>query len=1093
LFCDLVGSVTLASQLDPEEWRGTVAGYQRAASEAITRFGGEVVRYVGDGIMAFFGYPVAHDNDAERAARAGLAIIDAVAQLTTHAANAKLSVRVGIDSGPVVVGAGAGKDVDAFGDAANVAARVQAVAEPDTVMVTGETHKLLSGLFVVEDRGAHQLKGVERGIQLYRVVRPSGIRGRFEAAAAAGNLTRFVGREDDLRSLMSRWARTRNGEGQVVTISGEAGIGKSRLVRRFREEIAANPHLWLQAGAGVFFQSTPFYPVAELIRQLTGGGPAADPIAQLESSLGGAGLNPAEAIPLLAPLLNLPPGVEYPPATMSPEQQRRRLLATLVEWVLRVARDRPLVIVIEDLHWIDPSTLELVQLLVEQGANTPLLLLYTARPEFRPPWPQRAHHLHLTLDRLSSRDVQTMVGAVVADRTLNNDTIAMLVERTGGVPLFVEELTRAVLEGGDGAGSDVHVIPATLHDSLTARLDRLGQAKEIMQVGAVIGRDFSYELLRAVHPIDEAALQQALRSLSDAELLYARGIAPEATYQFKHALIRDAAYEALLKSRRRELHRAVARSLEEKFDSIKETHPEVLARHWTEAGAQEPAIAAWQAAGDSAGRRNAAREAAQHYLRALELLPPIDDERRATLLLALGQQQRRSGQSIAAHETFIRSGEIAESLGSIETVQQAATELVRLNYTVGLSTEAALRLLNGALAHSGRGDTVMRAQILADLGTLMVFDHQPELSIDYAEQAVAMSRRLGNPEALQHSLHGAVFSYGTPQFLRLRVACARERVELFNTVISNQIKDYDDQFSEALSHLEEALTELGDIAAADAVFSAWESYVETYQSLFGQALVTSRGSARALMRGDFELSERLARDALEIGQRIRGDNASAGLFGFQMFAISRERGKLKELEPLVRLFLQDNSLAETWRPGLAFIYAELDRRDEARREFDTLATKNFEDLPRDSLWMAALIYSIEICVYLDDQARASILYKLLLPFERHNVTVGYGVVCYGAASRYLGMLSITLQRRDDAARHFEDALAMNARMEAWPWLAHTQYQYAAMLSASLRPADRDRAFALLDSAKTAAERLGMNALQERIAALLSRQSESAKR
>ena len=472
LFCDLVGSVTLTAQLDPEEWRATVANYELAVSEAITRFGGEVVRYVGDGIMAFLGYPVAHDNDAERAVRAGLGILEVIALLNQkRATESRLQVRIGIDSGSVVVGTGAGMAIDAFGDTANLAARVQAAAEPDSVVVSEATHRLISGLFIVEDRGAQTLKGLERPIQLYRVVRPSGMRGRFEAASAVGGLTPFVGRDDELRSLMSRWERVRDGEGHVALIIGEAGIGKSRLVQRFHQQIGGTPHTWIEAAAGAFFQNTPFYPIGEMLRQFVGDAPVQHQIASLAPRLTAAGLAPAEAIPLLAPLLNLPVPPGYATSALSPEQQRRRLLATLVEWVLGSSRAQSLIIVTEDLHWIDPSTLELIELLVEQGATAPLLLLYTARPEFRPPWPLRAHHMKLTLNRLSSREVRAMLGEVAARKALSDETVATVVERTNGVPLFVEELTRAVLESGD-AKLTGRTIPATLHDSLMARLDR---------------------------------------------------------------------------------------------------------------------------------------------------------------------------------------------------------------------------------------------------------------------------------------------------------------------------------------------------------------------------------------------------------------------------------------------------------------------------------------------------------------------------------------------------------------------------------------------------------------------------------------------
>jgi class 3 adenylate cyclase/tetratricopeptide (TPR) repeat protein len=672
LFCDLVGSVTLAAQVDPEEWRGTLSSYQRAAAEAITRYGGEVVRYVGDGIMAFFGYPVAHDNDAERAARAGLAIVEAIAHHDEQPEKPKLAVRIGIDSGLVVVGTAA-QAVDAYGDTANIAARVQALAEPGTVAVTAATHRLFSGLFVVEDRGPQTLKGIERPVQLYRVVRPSGMRSRFEAAAAAGGLTPFVGREDELRSLLTRWERTREGSGQVVVIIGEAGIGKSRLMRQFQQAIAGTLHTWLEAGAGALYQNTPFYPVSETLRRFTSENQ--DPVAGLVSRLDAAGLAPTETIPLLAPLLNLPLPSEYRPSTLPPDQQRRRLLAALVEWLLGSAQTQPLISVIEDLHWADPSTLELIQLLAEQGATVPLMLLYTARPEFQPSWPLRAHHTQITLNRLSAREVRTVVAEMASRKALSDETIATVVERTGGVPLFVEELTRAVLDSGYGKLVG-RAIPVTLHDSLMARLDRLGSAKEVAQVGAVIGAEFSYELLHAVHSMPETELKNALRGLTDAELLYVRGIAPEATYQFKHALIRDAAYEALLKSRRKELHFSIARAIEEKFANIKENHPEVLAQHWAEAAEAEPAIAAWQRAGERAVERRAYREAEQNYhyaIAVLQALPesPERDRRELILQLALGEVMIAT-QGFGAVETekaYARARALTERTGENQSLE----------------------------------------------------------------------------------------------------------------------------------------------------------------------------------------------------------------------------------------------------------------------------------------------------------------------------------------------------------------------------------------------------------------------------------------
>jgi class 3 adenylate cyclase/tetratricopeptide (TPR) repeat protein len=764
LFCDLVGSTEIAGRLDPEEWRETVADYHRATTEVINRYGGHVAKYLGDGVMAFFGYPEAHDNDAERAARAGLELLDAISKLGDQPGRPKLAARVGIDSGAVVVGAGAGKEADVFGEAPNIAARVQAVAEPGTVLITDAVHRLVSGLFVVEGRGASTLKGIERPVQLYRVVQPSGVRGRLGALAAARALTPFVGRESELRLLGERWELAREGEGQVALIIGEAGIGKSRLIQRFHEQLTGQPK-WLEAGAAPFFQNTPFHAIAELLRQLVGQAslPITDAqsaraiagdgeaqletdegLAQLESALLLAGLKPPEAIPLVAPLLNLPALAKYPPLAIPPEQQRRRILAMLVEWVLGAARAQPLVIMIEDLHWADASTSVVVQLLAEQGAAAHLLLLCTARPEFHPQWPLRAHHTQITLNRLSARNVREMIAHVTAHNALAGETVDTVIERTGGVPLFVEELTRAVLESG-GAKPAGREIPVTLHDSLMARLDRLGPAKEVIQIGAVIGSEFSYELLRAVHPIAEPDLQAALTKLADAELLYVRGIVPGATYQFKHALIRDAAYEALLKSRRRELHRRVAVAIDEKFPVLKETHPEVLAHHWTEAGETAPAIAAWTRAGNAAQSRYAFMETQQSYEQALALLS------------LLPESAERDLQELDLRLFIIRMLWITTGTGSLEIVDACTRAIALAKKSGNLSQLVSLMHATGHGAYNA-GDYESAVTLADEALELAVSEGNPtNLGLVYGLQVMVRQARGDLAGAEEHFARGLKF------------------------------------------------------------------------------------------------------------------------------------------------------------------------------------------------------------------------------------------------------------------------------------------------------------------------------------------------
>lgn len=625
LFCDLVGSTEIASRLDAEQWHEIGAAYQKGAAEAVTRFGGYVAKYLGDGLVVYFGYPQALEDAGERAVRAGLAMVDAMRALNARFAKlgVKLEVRVGIHTGSVVVAQGGGQEADMFGDAPNIAARVQSAAEPDTVVITAATHNIVSGQFSVEDKGAHTLKGVPEPVRLYRVTGAGVSRRRsFEARPH----TPFVGRDDDILLLERRWSRVRDGEGQLVLVMGEPGIGKSRLLDEFRARLKGEPHLWVQCAGEELHKSTPFHAVTQMLDQALGwrGDESKEErFALLMRGLEAAEVDSGEAAPLIAELLDLPLPANVTPAKFPPEQKRRRLFANLAEWVFGVTKRQPMVIALEDLHWTDPSTVELLQLLAEQGATSRLMLICTTRPEFRASWPVRAHHAQITLNRLNDRQTLEIVAGVAARVGLNPEIVERVIKRTDGVPLFAEELTRLMLDSQRQSGA--REIPATLQDSLTARLDRMGSAKEIAQLGSVIGREFSYALLAAVSPVAESELQSALKKLADAELIYVRGFPPEATYQFKHALIQDAAYDALLKTKRRELHGRVAKAIETHFPTIAEAQPIILARHWTDAGETEPAIAAWLKAAQAADARSAFKEADAAYRQAHALLATLPE------------------------------------------------------------------------------------------------------------------------------------------------------------------------------------------------------------------------------------------------------------------------------------------------------------------------------------------------------------------------------------------------------------------------------------------------------------------------------------
>ena len=632
MFCDLVGSTELAAALDVEDWRNLVNTYLDAASNAVTGLGGHVLKRLGDGLMAVFGYPQAQENDAERAVRAALGVQQALGEVNARNAAIgapQLAVRIGLESGPVVVDAAG----EVFGEAPNIAARVQAAAEPGTVLATSSVHRQVAGLFIVEDKGAHQLKGAPAPVALYRIVRISGGRRRKGARL----LTPFVGREEDLGVLARCLERALAGNGHFVLVVGEPGIGKSRLIEEFRGQLAERPHSWIEWSSSQLLQNTPLHPILGWGRARFGG-PEVLPerrLAELESLLADLKLDTAKHVPLLAPLVDIPVPPERLPS-LSLEEIRRGQLAAMVEWAIAGARDQPLVLVFEDLQWFDPTSIDLVQALSERCAQAPILFLATARPEFRPPWSLRPHHKVISLAPLDAAQVQRMITELASRRTLSTDVMRRVSERAGGVPLFVEEVTRLILERGERGAAQA--IPPTLQQSLAARLDRLGSAREVAQIGAVLGRSFSYALLRdvaalvkigdpgsltdvAYRGLDEASLKSALACLVDADLLFVDGVPPEVTYRFKHALIQDAAYDSLLRSRRQTLHRRAAAAL-----IAAQSEPEAIARHFTAAGAKDLAIEWWGKAGEEALRRSAFKEAIAHLGKAIAMADEAERE-----------------------------------------------------------------------------------------------------------------------------------------------------------------------------------------------------------------------------------------------------------------------------------------------------------------------------------------------------------------------------------------------------------------------------------------------------------------------------------
>ena len=658
MFCDLVGSTALAGRLDPEELREHVRAYQAAGAEVIERFEGHVAQYLGDGLLVYFGYPLAHEDDPRRAVRAALAIVDAVATLNarTAARDVNLAVRIGIHTGLVVVGeigGGARREQLALGEAPNVAARLEALAEPNTVVVSAATRRLIERFFTYRDLGARSLHGVAAAQNVYQVLGESGSAGGSTATVEA-TATPLVGRDREIALVLERWETTAEGLGAVVLLSGEAGIGKTRIVQTVCDRLRGARHTRIEGRCSPYRQHSPMHIVVELLQAVLGF--ARDETSEillrrLERALAEAGLVTVEGVPLLASLLSLPTEEGSAVLSWAPQRQRQRTIEIVLDLLRAAAARRPLLVLVEDLHWVDASSLELLSLLADQVATAPICVLVTARPEFRPPWAARSHTTQVTLNRLPRRQSEEMVLRVTGNKPLPEEVLQHIMAGADGVPLFVEEITKTVLESGllrdrdDGyeltAPLRSLAIPATLTDSLTARLDRLPDAKPVAQLAAVIGREFSYELLQAVSPLAEPALQRELARLVEAELLYQRGSPPAAHYIFKHALIQEAAYQSLLRTTRQQYHRRIVGVLAERFPEIGELTPELVAHHYTEAGLAAEAIAYWQRAGDSAVRRSAHSEAVAHFERGLALaqaLPHSPESARVELglLTALG-------------------------------------------------------------------------------------------------------------------------------------------------------------------------------------------------------------------------------------------------------------------------------------------------------------------------------------------------------------------------------------------------------------------------------------------------------------------------
>ena len=782
IFSDLASFTTLSQQLDPEDLNTVVHEYYAVCRSVCQRYEGHIANYLGDGVLMMFGYPKAHEDDAHRAVRTGLGIIEGMAALNSRMEQEmglKLQVRVGIHTGLMVVGDDRAGDWQkmALGETLNIAARLQGVAQLDTVVVSAMTEQLIKGFFSCRSIGTHTLKGVAHPMEVFQVSRESTARGRLEAAGRA-TLTPLTGRDDEVADLLRHWTLAGEGQGRALLITGEGGLGKSRLVQMLKEHVANAAAAWMTPmQCSPYHQNTTMYPYIDLIERVVlkfeRGDTPRERLRKLEGMIVQYGLNANEALPVFGTFHSLPPEAGYEISSMEPAQQRRYYMDAMLRILDNRSSRQPLLLVVEDLHWIDPTTLETLEELVQRIDKMRIFAVFTARPEFVTPWAGHPNLHSMALKRLDPAQIRTICLRVARGKTLPDEVVEQIIERADGVPLFAEELTKMIIgsglleEGGDSyqliGELPAMAIPTTLQDSLTARLDRLSSVKEIAQIAAVIGREFSYELIRWVHPLEDSFLRFSLAQLLDEEIIDQAGGRSNANYHFKHALVQEAAYQSLVKSRRQHYHRLIAHALEEHFPEMAAVEPEMLAHHYTEANLGWQAIPYLQKAGEKAAARSSHNDAITHFTRALDLVRTLADSSQRwnheiDLLI-------RNGASLTAtrgygarevEQTYARARDLSQEFGTPGQLFRAKYGLWRTNM-LRAEYDAATKLGEELLDLAQQQDS-LAFQIAAHraLGATLFYRGQFQRSLDHVEQVIAFTDSEGDGNTLVRDIFDVV-------------------------------------------------------------------------------------------------------------------------------------------------------------------------------------------------------------------------------------------------------------------------------------------------------------------------------------------------
>ena len=1115
LAADVVGY----SRLMERDETGTLAALKAIRKELLTplvaEHQGRIFKLMGDGVLVEFA-------SAVNAVACAVAVQKGMAARNADAPAAKtILLRVGINLGDVMA-----EGSDLHGEGVIVASRLEALAEPGGICVSGKVRDEIARKLdlVFDDLGEREVKNIGAPVRVHRVCEPG--QRSSPRPPGSGNvvpLTReterrahsqtahrsdleqgraeslFVGRQPELGTLQTALEHAVSGRGRLVMLVGEPGIGKTRTAQELANRAAQRNVLALWARCNEESGAPPYWPWVQVIRSYIRHCDA----EALGQDVGAAAADIAEIAPDLRERI---PDLQPPPRLEDPAQARFRLFDSITGFLKNAARRRPLMLLIDDLHWADTASLRLLAFLAPEIADSRLLLVGT----YRDVELSRQHPLSDTLGELARLHVfQRLLLS-----GLNREDVGRFIEATAGMaapswlidavnaeaegnPFFLKEIVALLvhervldpqhparldeLQRGSRRGPALRV-PEGVREVIGKRLNRFSEyCNRILTVASVIGREFDFGiLLRIIDDASEDRLLEGLEEALAAHVIEEMPLPAVGRYQFTHALIRETLYDELRTARRAALHRRIGEAIEQLRHTDLESYLPQLAHHFSEAAHgtdMDKAVEYVMRAGERAEALLAYEEAVRLYrmgLQTLELKEPVDETRRCQFLLLLGEAYRRSSEFDQALATLLRAAHSAKAARLPDLFARAAVAYEYAVWRADRRTDvAAASLLEEALQIIAEGDIALRSKILGGLARAILYKGAPKRAMAYAEQAVAMAPRLGDPALLATNLNMLYELSWETEAAEKRLALATEMLQA-----AEQAGNFE-FVCMAHSRRMIALLELGDIQAGDVEIEAQLRITNMHirQPAFMSPTVGFR-AMRALMDGRFEESEQFALSALDLADQAHMDYS--GPFGVQMFSLRREQGRLRELEPALTGFVQQRSVASTWRPGLALLYAELGREQEARAELEHLARDDFAGLARDALWSASITYLAEVCAFLGDAARAVSLYRLLLPYADRNIVAGGGVACFGSASRYLGLLATTLSLWGDAEHHFKDAMAMNTRMGARPSVAHTQHDYATMLLARGQAADQEKASALLNEALTTARELGMLALEQRI-------------